>query len=70
MPPAESALEGEIVLRCSGTGPLSMIEKAVAAAERDPARAHRWVNASVAKEMIQHEENLAIVLAPFLHGKR
>lgn len=47
-----------------------MIEKAVAAAEKDPARAGRWVDASIAKEMLMHEDNLSMVLAPFLHGKR
>lgn len=49
---------------------LRMIEKAVAAAEKDPARAGRWVDASIAKEMLMHEDNLSMVLAPFLHGKR
>ncbi|KAL3133843.1 hypothetical protein ABBQ32_008313 [Trebouxia sp. C0010 RCD-2024] len=49
---------------------LSMIEKAVAAAEKDPARANCWVNASIAREMLMHEDNMSMVLAPFLHGKR
>ena len=47
-----------------------MIEKAVAAAEKDPARADRWVDASIAREMLMHEDNMSMVLAPFLHGKR
>ena len=49
-----------------------MIERAMAAAEKekDPKRARQWVNASIAKEMLMHEDNLSMVLAPFLHGKR
>ena len=61
---------GEAVFGALVQERLQMIEKAVAAAERDPARAYLWVNASIAREMLQHEDNLAMVLAPFLHGKR
>ena len=47
-----------------------MIEKAVAEAEKDPSRARNWVSKIIAKEMLMHEDNLCMVLAPFLHGKR
>ncbi len=49
---------------------LQIAEKAVANAVKDPARASKWVNHSIAKEMWMHEENLSMVLAPFLHGDR
>ena len=49
---------------------LSLIEKAVAAAAREPAKARQWVGPSIVKEMLMHEDNLSMVLVPFLHGKR
>lgn len=49
---------------------LRLIEKAVAAAEKDPARARKWLDANIAREALMHEDNLSMVLAPFLHGNR
>lgn len=49
---------------------LRLIERAVAAAEMDRSKAGRWLDAKIAREMLMHEDNLAMVLAPFLHGNR
>ena len=49
---------------------LKLIEKAVAAAEKDRSKAGCWLDAGIAREMLMHEDNLSMVLAPFLHGNR
>lgn len=49
---------------------LRLIEKAVAAAEKDRSKAGRWLDAKIASEMLMHEDNMSMVLAPFLHGNR
>lgn len=49
---------------------LRHFERSVAAAEKDPSKAGRWLNAKIAAEMLWIEDNLSMVLAPFLHGNR
>ncbi len=49
---------------------LQVAEIAVANARANPSRASIFVDKSIALEMLMHEDNLTMVLAPYLHGNR
>lgn len=49
---------------------LQVAERAVANAKANPSRAGIFVDKAIAMEMLMHEDNLTMVLAPYLHGNR
>ena len=49
---------------------LQVMEKAVENATKDPKHASMFVDRKIALEMLMVEDNLSMVLAPFLHGNR
>lgn len=49
---------------------LQVAEVAVANARANPSRASIFVDKTIALEMLMHEDNLTMVLAPYLHGNR
>jgi len=49
---------------------LQVAEIAVANARANPSRASIFVDKTIALEMLMHEDNLTMVLAPYLHGNR
>lgn len=49
---------------------LKAAEQAVANALKHPTRAKYFVDSKYVRELLMHQDNMSMVLAPFLHGKR